>query len=109
MGAEGVPGIGRLLTVTYALPCRLQQAHCSIIFITAQHRHCSGVGAGVQAPPVIFVERESYLACKVSLTPLNYKRVLSDYMNILTVQMSLRGSSRAAGYRHRQSGPRALR
>ncbi|KAF9779444.1 hypothetical protein BJ322DRAFT_1167329 [Thelephora terrestris] len=28
-----------------------------------------------------------YLACKVSLTPLNYKRVLSGYMNILTVHM----------------------
>ena len=31
----------------------------------------------------------NYLACKVSLTPLNYKRVWSNYTNISTVQMPL--------------------
>ena len=34
-----------------------------------------------------FLHPLNYLACKVSLTPLNYKRVWSDYINILTAQM----------------------
>ena len=45
---------------------------------------------------------KSYLACKVSLTPLNYKRALSDYMNIWTVQMS---PKYRRGHQHRQAWP----
>jgi len=45
-----------------------------------------------------------YLACKVSLTPLYYKRVLSNYLYICTVQMSLKDQSGVQhNHRHRDS------
>ena len=49
----------------------------------------------------------NYLACKVSLTPLYYKRALSVYLYICTVQMSLKNQSRVRrNHRHRGNDSR---